>query len=96
MDELLIIAIEADKKKPHNCAMKSVVGDLQTAVTNIGSTLYGMRGDVKKAIDAAESAAASAEKAASKKTPTQKKSDYVMDVVRGDDGLITRVDVRAV
>ena len=97
MDALLLLAIEADKPKPQPCKMAGMADDLQQAVANIGQTLYGLKNDVKAATDAANSAAEMAEKAANKKPPkAPKPTDYVMDVVRDDDGLIMRIDVKAV
>jgi outer membrane murein-binding lipoprotein Lpp len=93
MNELLLIAIEADKqrKKPeHKCAMDSTASDLQKAVAGIGQAVYALREDVNAAKDAAE-------KAANKRMPKpEKPKDYVMDVVRDDKGLIARIDVKAV
>lgn len=97
MDGLLLLAIEADKPKPQPCKMAGMAGDLQTAVANIGQAIYGLKDEVKQVQETALMAAELAAKAANKKPPrAQKPSDYVMDVVRDDDGLIMRIDVKAV
>jgi hypothetical protein len=90
MDTLLLLAIEADKKKKpeRKCAMEKHGEDMQKAIAGIGKAVYGLRDDVAEV-------ATLASKAANKKQTVAKPSDYVMDVVRGDDGLIIRVDVRA-
>jgi len=89
MDALLLLAIEADKKKKpgYKCAMDGAAKDLQKAVAGIGQAVYSLRDDVAEVAEIAT-------KAANKKAP--KAPDYTMDVVRGDDGLIVRIDVKAV
>jgi len=97
MNNLLLIAIEADKEavKKHkpaeqHCKMADSVEDVQKAVLNIAQSVNALRSDVA---DVAEIAKV----AANKKTPKPPKPcDYVMDVVRAKDGKIERIDVRAV
>ena len=97
MDNLLLIAIEADREAVNRqktaepvCKMASSVDDVQKAVLNIAQSVNALRSDVA---DVAEIAKV----AANKKIPKPAKPcDYVMDVVRAKDGKIERIDVRAV
>ena len=95
MDALLLLAIEADKeakRKPEPvCKMADSVGDVQKAVRNIVQSVHTLSGDVAKVAEIATEARDAAKKAASRKAP-----DYVMDIVRGIDDRITRIDVKAI
>jgi len=47
MDALVLLAIEADKKKKPEkaCAMESHASDMQKAIAGIGQAVYGLRDD---------------------------------------------------
>jgi len=97
MDNLLLIAIEADKEAVNRqktaepvCKMASSVDDVQKAVLNIAIGLGKLSSEVAEVAEIAKVAA-------NKKMPKPAKpSDYVMDVVRDDKDKITRIDVRVV
>jgi hypothetical protein len=92
MDAMLLLAIEADKKKKpeHKCAMEKHGEDMQKAIAGIGKAVYALRDDVAEV-------AGIATKAANKKAPTAAKPvDYSMEVVRDADGFIQRVDVKVI
>jgi hypothetical protein len=92
MDALVLLAIEADKKKKPEkaCAMESHASDMQKAIAGIGQAVYGLRDDVAVV-------AGLASKAANKKAPAKPVApDYTMDVIRDRDGYISRIDVKAV
>ena len=95
MDALLLLAIEADKeskrKREPVCKMADSVGDVQKAVLNIAIGIGELSGEVAAIASIAVDARDAAKKAASRKAP-----DYVMDIVRGIDDRITRIDVKAI
>jgi len=98
MDALLLLAVEADKearrKSEPVCKMAGAVDDVQKAVVNIAQSVGVIQRELSSVAGVADEARDYARKAANKKP--QKASDYVMEVERGEDGKISRIDVRAV
>jgi len=109
-DAALLLLISEAESIAAKSAMDDHSANMQeemlSVMTGIGQCMYSLQEGINTATGAAllaaenaKEAAEMAQKAANKKPPKMpepKKQDYVMDVVRDDDGLIMRVDVRSV
>jgi hypothetical protein len=106
LDELLAIVIEAereDEKKrqaAHVCKadkpleeIRDTMESVQKSIAKLADDIAGV-GDI--ALEACKTAVLVAKEAKQKTLPEPKPVDYVMDVVRGKDDRITRIDVKAI